>query len=90
MPDSQNAREFPPAAVTALSRGQMIEAIKIVRQQWSVDLKQAKDAVDAYVRAHPTVAATNDANVTVHRGGIPWLIVVLVLGLALAYFFWRR
>jgi len=56
MPDA--SRPLPPAAVAALSNGNKIEAIKIVRQEWGTDLKDAKDAVDAYVRTQPALAAT--------------------------------
>ena len=51
------SREFPAAAIEALTKGQKIGAIKIVRQEWGVDLKGAKDAVDAYLRAQPVSAS---------------------------------
>lgn len=40
-------------AVEALARGQVIEAIKIVRQSTGLGLKESKDAVDAHLAAHP-------------------------------------
>ncbi len=49
-------RELPAAAVAALTNGRKIEAIKIVRQEWGLGLKQAKDAVESYVAAHPMLA----------------------------------
>lgn len=39
--------ELPPMARAALQRGHKIEAIKIVREQLGVDLKQAKEIVEA-------------------------------------------
>src|SRR5260370_12770061 len=37
------SREFPAAAIAALTKGHKIEAIKIVRQEWSLGLKEAKE-----------------------------------------------
>lgn len=53
MPDA--TRPFPPAAIAALSNGN-----NIVREAWGVDLKDAKDAVEAYVTAQPARAADRD------------------------------
>lgn len=39
---------FPPEAMAALSNGQVIEAIKIVREKTGLGLKEAKDLVDGY------------------------------------------
>ena len=44
--------QLPAEAIAALSRGQVIAAIKIVRQACGSGLKEAKDRVDAY-RANP-------------------------------------
>jgi len=40
--------QLPAEAVTAVSRGQLIEAIKIVRARHGLGLKEAKDLVDRY------------------------------------------
>ncbi|MGJ7524480.1 hypothetical protein [Variovorax sp. GB1P17] len=39
---------LPPEAVLALQRGQLIEAIKIVREKTGMDLKSSKEAVERY------------------------------------------
>lgn len=47
--------KIPPEAKAAADRGELIEAIKITRQVTSLGLKEAKDAVDAYLHgATPT------------------------------------
>ena len=51
------SRELPAAAIEALTKGHKIEAIKIVRQEWGLGLKEAKDAVDAYVKTRPDLAS---------------------------------
>ena len=43
---------LPSEAVAALARGDLIQAIKIVRTATGLGLKEAKDAVEAYA-AHP-------------------------------------
>lgn len=43
-----NAIQFPPEAEAALARGDIIQAIKIVREANGLDLKGAKAAVEAY------------------------------------------
>ncbi|HQV24020.1 MAG: hypothetical protein H6996_09200 [Moraxellaceae bacterium] len=44
---------IPLAAIGALALGHKIDAIKIVRQENALSLKEAKEAVEAYQRAHP-------------------------------------
>lgn len=43
---------LPSEAVAALARGELIQAIKIVREATGTGLKESKDAVEAYA-AHP-------------------------------------
>ena len=45
--------QLPSAAIAALHQGNKIEAIKIVRQERGIGLKEAKDAVDLYVQTDP-------------------------------------
>ena len=52
-------------------------------------MKDAKDAVDAYVRTQPALAATmQEASSNSVRGCITWLLVVALVGIA-AYYFLR-
>jgi hypothetical protein len=85
-PESQ---PFPAAAVAALSNGHKIEAIKIVRQEWGTDLKDSKDAVEAYIKTQPALAATmQEAGANSQRSGLTWLFVLALVG-ALIYYFLR-
>ncbi len=43
-----NDSDLPAEALAALSKGQVIEAIKIVREKTGLGLKEAKDLVDGY------------------------------------------
>jgi ribosomal protein L7/L12 len=40
--------ELPPDAIAALENGQLIQAIKIVRERTGLSLKEAKDVVERY------------------------------------------
>jgi hypothetical protein len=78
------------AAIAALQRGNKIEAIKIVRTERGCDLKDAKDAVDAYVESNPALKSSLEAQ-SVAAGGtlLKWLAGLAILG-ALFYFGYRR
>jgi hypothetical protein len=83
------SRPFPAAAIAALHNGNKIDAIKIVRQEWGTDLKDSKDAVEAYVKTQPALAATmQEASANSQRSGLTWLFVVALIG-ALVYYFVR-
>lgn len=66
------------SAVGALLKGRKIEAIKIVRKERGIGLKEAKDAVEAYLRRDPALGARTKR--TGGGSGIIW--VLLVAGLA--------
>ena len=79
MPPTLSAR-----AEAAVRSGNKIEAIKIIREELGLGLKEAKDLVDAYEAADPVLSARAQAN-TIHVKRGP--VLILVAG-ALAIFFW--
>ena len=79
--------KLPAAAVSALHEGRKIQAIKIVRRELNVDLKAAKDAVEAYIRSQPALEASlNARQAEATRGLLSWVagIALVLIGL---YFF---
>jgi len=81
---------LPPAAVELLWRGDVIEAIKLVRAERKLGLKEAKDLVDAYIRSQPSLRqkmeqAQAERWQKLKRG----LIVALTFAAAAAYFFFQ-
>jgi hypothetical protein len=70
---------LPLSAIGALALGQKIQAIKIVRNETSLDLKAAKILVEAYEQEHPDirpahlVARDNDSSTWV------WLTMMAIL-----------
>jgi ribosomal protein L7/L12 len=80
------ASGLPKAAVDALWHGNMIEAIKVVRQERNIGLKEAKDVVDAYIASQPALKKKMDQVLeTARQRFIRWLIGFLVLAAGIAY-----
>ena len=79
---------LPPAAIQALQQGRMIEAIKIVRTEHHLGLKQAKDLVEQYLQQHPELSRQSRA-VKVNQGSAQFLIWPLGLLLLLGLLLWQ-
>ena len=78
---------FPAEAEAALLKGSKIEAIKIVRKDRGVDLKEAKDIVEQHVANHPGLQMQMEsAQAASRQGFLPWLMAVILIG-ALVYYF---
>ena len=98
-PASSPSVEFPrfvpggplPGNVTeALQRGNKIEAIKRLREQTGLGLKEAKDAVEMAATLHPQPDDLSPGQVRSSGGGIWWAAVVLGLAFLLGYWLLRR
>ena len=78
------------AAISALHQGDKIEAIKIVREERNIGLKEAKDAVDAFVRSQPSLQSSFAAAQSgAKRTALLWLAGIVVVAV-LAYFFLNK
>jgi len=78
------------AATAALQRGNKIEAIRIVRAERGCDLKDAKDAVDAYVESNPALKSSLQAQSAAAGGTLlKWLAGLAIVGVLL-YLGYRR
>jgi ribosomal protein L7/L12 len=53
--DTTQSSTLSNAAVEMLWRGDVIAAIKVVRAERNLGLKEAKDLVDAYIRSQPSL-----------------------------------
>ena len=78
------------AAVEMLWRGDVIGAIKVVRVERSLGLKEAKDLVDAYIRSQPSLRQKMEQTQAEMwqklKGG---LLIALIFAAAAAYFFFQ-
>jgi ribosomal protein L7/L12 len=78
-PKQEANSPFPPDAAAALVRGDKIAAIKVVRERYGLGLKEAKDAVDRYVAAHPELRTAMEESAGVRNRGCLLAVVVAVL-----------
>jgi ribosomal protein L7/L12 len=79
------------SARAALARGNKIEAIKVLREETDLGLKEAKEAVDAAEAAMPGRASGHLApgEVPAATGARVWLWLLIAVGLAAAYGYFR-
>lgn len=76
-------RSLSAAALDALQRGNVIEAIKIVRLDGRLGLKEAKDLVDAYLRDHPEVRGPiEEQSQSASRASLFWILLIAGAGAA--------
>ena len=87
VPVAQPADQLPASVMTALQSGNKIEAIKLLREQTGLGLKEAKDAVEGMAIGktggtghYPTIEKPKSGN------GLLWLIGLVALGFAAYYF----
>ncbi len=73
------------AAVTALLKGQAIEAIKLVRHEQNIGLNEAKDLIDTFLQSQPALQKRID-EADAREGLLRWLIFLVAGGGGLAYF----
>ena len=80
---------IPAEAIEALRRGSKIEAIKLVRDNTGIGLREAKDAVDEFEKHNP-VAADGIGTGEAEKSGRGLWILLLVVGAAVGYYFMSR
>jgi len=80
----QMADQLPSAAVAAIQQGNKIAAIKIIRAERGLGLKEAKDLVDAFVEADPVLRDR-----VKQKSGSGFGIVLLIIAGAAAFWFFR-
>ena len=89
--DPGSAPALSAAAVAALRRGNKIEAIKLVREERNIGLKEAKDAVEDHVRTQPDLqSALADAQGEAKRSTVVWIAVLIGLAVLAYYFLAKR
>lgn len=90
MEQAGSKSKLPAAAISALQRGNKIEAIKIVRNEHGLDLKDSKDLVDAYLRTQPAIQAGIYAARKESGRRALWWVAIVVGGAILAYLLLTR
>lgn len=65
---------LPTEVIAAINSGHKIQAIKLLREAKGLGLAEAKDAVDDYIRANPSLVQRKSSS-----GGV--LVYVILFGL---------
>ncbi len=90
-PESQGAAVLSAAAISALQTGNKIEAIKIVRVERNIGLKEAKDAVEEYVQTQPVLKSAFVATqARMKQAALRWLAIFIGLAILAVYYLARR
>lgn len=84
------SESLPPAALQALQQGRMIEAIKIVRTEHNLGLKQAKEKVEQYMQQHPELLQQSRVAQTQQQGSVQRVMWVLGLLFLVGLLLWQR
>jgi hypothetical protein len=80
---------LPLAAVAALHEGRKIEAIKLVRAELGVDLKEAKERVEQCLRTEPSVQARFAEMQGQSTGSGGWLLIAAICAAGVLAYLWR-
>ena len=85
-----SSEPLPLSAIAALQANNKIEAIKLTREATGLDLKNAKERVDAYLVANPSVRLQlQAAQSKTAKSFFNWL-VMMALVTATVMYFWPR
>ena len=76
---------LPPHVIEALQAGNKVAAIKRLRAQQGISLKEAKAQVAAYTAAHPALQRSDAAST---EGGVG-RILLLIVGVSVIYTIYR-
>jgi len=80
---NNKGQELPAEAIAALKNGSKIEAIKCVREQQGLGLKEAKELVEQFIEANTEIKNHMlSANATSAKISLRWLIVIVLIGIA--------
>ncbi len=83
-------RQLPLEAITLLNEGQLIEAIKVVRETEKLGLKEARDRVYAYVETEPLLKAQMELRQRAARRRLFFWFLVFDAVIVAAVIYWLR
>ena len=79
--------DLPSDAVSALHRGNKIEAIKIVRETRGIGLKEAKDTVEQYLLTEPALQRKIESAQAEAKRGCIWVLAIALALVIAGYYF---
>ena len=75
---------LPADVIAAIHANRKIDAIKLLREHRNIGLKEAKQAVDAYVRENKHLLPEQSS------GCGPGTLIVIVLGVVASWFIYKQ
>lgn len=81
------ASPLPSAVVAALQRGDKIEAIKLLREQSGLGLKEAKDVIEASQRKADALVGMGSPGAVQASGNVVWLVLAVAFAALAGYYF---
>jgi ribosomal protein L7/L12 len=85
---SPGSAQVPLEAVSALHQGNFIEAVKRTREATGRGLKDAKEAVENYLAAHPSTNEQYQAARGSGTGSARFIIITGMIAIAAAVYWW--
>lgn len=80
---NNSSQDLPAEAIAALEKGSKIDAIKCVRVQQGLGLKEAKELVEQFIEDNPEIKSRMfSANANSAKLSLRWLIVIVLVGFA--------
>ena len=89
LPAQSTSFVLSPAVLAALHQGNKIEAIKLLREQTGMGLKEAKDAIDAAPRAPHRMRGGGSPGEVPRGGKFAGVLLAAAIGALLLYFLLR-
>ena len=79
-------RELPEKVIEAIERRHKIEAIKLLREEWNIDLKEAKDCVDDYISENKELPPVRSRSS--ETGLVRFVVIILTLIILAAVYYY--
>ena len=87
-PASDNLPTMSAQVNAAIQQGKKLEAIRLFREENGVDLKEAKDAIEAAFEGRQVMAADVSPGMVAQTGSpLKWLAVAAVVAAIVVYYF---
>jgi ribosomal protein L7/L12 len=84
--DQGTSSSLPQAVIEAISRNRKVEAIRLLREERNIDLKDAKEEVDRFIRENPALSDARGMPKEEGALGRFFLLIILILLAAAGYY----
>ena len=85
MLNNNDKKDLPAEVINAIQSGRKIEAIKLLRCEWNIDLKAAKETIDHYIDSDPVLKEKLQQKGT--SGSLAWFIILILIAAGVYFLF---